>query len=260
MTGHEPPAGPGPLELLRIQAEAALDGRGRLAGCYGVTIASCASGQALWIGAEVPAPIADQLEAAFARSALPRDPTEAPPALEGCARILETTAGALARGAGPSYLIPPGTAVASEVVVERSDRPLPAGLRAANPGNWDPVEWGELLDGRLGPWTLVMAGAQAVSICHTPGAMTARAAECGVWTAPGFRGRGLAAATAAAWVPLVRAPGRWLYYSTDADNRSSQRVAERLGLRLLGWTWRLHRAPDRARRGVHPLCSLASAP
>src|SRR5689334_20188089 len=25
-------------------------------------------------------------------------------------------------------------------------------LRGANPGNWEPVEWDELLEGKLGPW------------------------------------------------------------------------------------------------------------
>ena len=54
------------------------------------------------------------------------------------------------------------------VRVERSDHPLSgslaAALRGANPGNWEPVEWDELLDGRLGPWTMVLDGDRAVSI------------------------------------------------------------------------------------------------
>jgi hypothetical protein len=33
--------------------------------------------------------------------------------------------------------------------------------------------------------------------------------------------------------------GRVLFYSTDAQNLSSQRVAARLGLRPIGWTWNL---------------------
>jgi RimJ/RimL family protein N-acetyltransferase len=96
-----------------------------------------------------------------------------------------------------------------------------------------------------------------VSICHTPGPLTPRGAECGVWTQPGFRGRGYATATAtaAAWAASLRPTGRILFYSTDADNRSSQRVAERLQLRPIGWTWRL-RAPDPRVEPVHPLSAL----
>src|SRR4029078_8440652 len=105
----------------------------------------------------------------------------------------------------------------------------------------------------------------AVSICHTPGPLRPRAAECGVWTQPSARGRGYAAATAAVWDDLLRPTGRILFYSADATNRSSQRVAERLRLRPIGWTWRLlapapHapavqppstlRGPLRPRRGV----------
>lgn len=32
----------------------------------------------------------------------------------------------------------------------RSDEPVPEWTRGGNPGNWEPVEWAELLDGRLG--------------------------------------------------------------------------------------------------------------
>jgi RimJ/RimL family protein N-acetyltransferase len=129
-------------------------------------------------------------------------------------------------------------------------------LRTANPGNWHDVEWHELLDGRLGPWTIVTEGDHAISICHTPRPVTERAAECGVWTDSRFRGRGYAAATAAAWVALVRAPQRYLFYSTEFANLSSQRVAQRLQLRPLGWTWRLHTAREDPRAHWHPLSSL----
>jgi predicted GNAT family acetyltransferase len=37
---------------------------------------------------------------------------------------------------------------------------------------------------------------RVVSICHTPRPVTARAAECGVWTHPAVRGRGYGAAAA----------------------------------------------------------------
>ena len=188
--------------------------------------------------------------------ARPVDPSEPPPALAACERILARVDGELTRSSGPSYVIPDDTESAVDTTIARSDGADTEALRGANPGNWHPIEWSELLDGKLGPWTVITNGERAISICHTPGALTKRAGECGVWTDPRYRGRGYAAATVAAWVPLVRAPGRHLFYSTDADNLSSQRVAHRLNLLEIGWTWRLHRPRGGEAEKLHPLCSL----
>jgi hypothetical protein len=62
------------------------------------------------------------------------------------------------------------------------------------------------------------------------------AAEVGVHTFPGFRGRGLAAAVTARWSALPALGERRLFYSTQTTNLSSRRVAERLGLTPLGST------------------------
>jgi len=59
-------------------------------------------------------------------------------------------------------------------------------------------------------------------------------ADVGVYTFPGFRGRGLAAAVTAAWSSLPELADRTLFYSTHLANRSSRRVIERLGLRRIG--------------------------
>jgi hypothetical protein len=244
------------LDLLRIRAEASFDDRGRIAGGYGITIASSTDGQALWIGADVPDALARELTAAFDRAPPASAPSAPPPALERCAELLASAGAAVQLRGGPSYQIPSETLLACDAPIVCSDTADLDRLRGANPGNWHPVEWGELLDGRLGPWAIVVHEGQAVSICHTPGPMTERAAECGVWTAPPFRSRGYAAATAAAWVPLVRSAARHLFYSTDADNRASQRVAARLGLDEIGWTWQLHRPLPQPADEVHPLSSL----
>jgi hypothetical protein len=245
---------PTDLELLAIQTERTLDAAGRLAGRYGITIACAPGAHAMWIGADVPDATAAELTAAFAATAPARDPAEPPPALDRCRRILGSDR-AVEHRAGPSFVFHDGVPPSPGAGIERSDLPLGAALRGANPGNWQPVEWDELLDGRLGPWTMVLDGDRAVSICHTPGPLSPRGAECGVWTQPGFRGRGHATATAAAWAEILRPTGRVLFYATDADNRSSRRVAERLQLRPIGWTWRLH-APDPADEPVHPLSAL----
>jgi hypothetical protein len=242
------------LELLGLQAEASFDDRGRLSGRYGATIAATADRSVLWIGADVPDALAAALIAAF-DPAPPPDPGARPPALERCRQLLEAGGHALSCTGGPSFVFTDAR-FASTARIVRSDTASLDALRGANPGNWHPVEWDELLDGRLGPWTMVLDGELVASICHTPGPLATRTAECGVWTRPAFRGRGHAAATTAAWADLLRPSGRTLFYSTDADNRSSQRVASRLGLRPIGWTWRLVPPPDPEVSSLHPLCSL----
>ncbi|MFF4779172.1 hypothetical protein ACFY05_40780 [Microtetraspora fusca] len=47
------------------------------------------------------------------------------------------------------------------------------------------------------------------------------------------------AATTTAWAGLLSADCPHLFYSTSADNLSSQRVAGRLGLRAIGRLWKL---------------------
>jgi hypothetical protein len=248
------------LELLKLQAEGSLDDRGRVAGLYGIKVACCEVGQALFIGAQVPDAMAGELARIFdqheaSRSPLARgsdsprfarlaDHSQPPAALEQCRPILGRS---LRVSGGPSYLIE-ATSFDAGIDIKRSD--LAKAFRIANPRNWHPIEWNELLDGILGPWTMALEGERVVSLCHTPGPMTARAAECGVWTDPAFRGRGYAAAVTSEWAAMLS--GRHLFYSTDAENLSSQRVAQRLKLRPLGWIWRLGPELDK----VHPLSTL----
>jgi hypothetical protein len=61
--------------------------------------------------------------------------------------------------------------------------------------------------------------------------------EVGVDTADGFGGRGLAAEAVAGWSRHPELGGRTRFYSTARSNVSSQRVTQRLGLRLLGATF-----------------------
>ncbi len=244
------------LELLTIQAEGAFDHRGRVVGWYGVTIPCSAAGQALWIGADVPDALASELAATFDPAPAWMVPAQPPPALEVCRRLLDGGGRALPCSGGPSFLIEAAPQLGSGLRIERSDASTEDVLRNANPGNWHPVEWDELLDGCLGPWAMAIEGGRIVSICHTPVPVTARGAECGVWTDPASRGRGYAAAVVSEWAAILRSSGRSLFYSTHADNLSSQRLAGRLQLRPLGWTWRFGRATRDEDDGVHPLCTL----
>jgi hypothetical protein len=83
------------------------------------------------------------------------------------------------------------------------------------------------------PCLAVLEGGRAVSACWLA-RRSARAAEAGVGTLPGFRGRGLAARATAAWARAVRELGLLPLYSTEWSNRSSRGVAARLGLTLYG--------------------------
>jgi RimJ/RimL family protein N-acetyltransferase len=172
---------------------------------------------------------------------------------------LEPACAPLSVEAGPTYLIEPDVRFEMRTHIARSDTSSGERLRHLNPGNWEHDEWDELLDGALGPWAMAVVDGRVVSICHTPGRMTERAAECGVWTHPDYRGRGYAAAVTATWADILRPGGRYLFYSTDAQNRSSQRVAARLGLRPIGWTWRLTGVDLEGRRSHrHPLSRQSS--
>ena len=99
-----------------------------------------------------------------------------------------------------------------------------------------------LLDGVLGPWAMARIDGRIVSICHCA-RLADKGAEAGVWTDPDFRGRGHAAAVVAEWASLLAPTGRHLFYSTFRENRSSQRVAARLGARQIGCLWEISRKP-----------------
>ena len=83
------------------------------------------------------------------------------------------------------------------------------------------------------PWCIALEGEEVAAI-----AFAARlgivGAEIGVYTFPNFRSRGFAAAVTASWSSMASLDGHALFYSTSRINRSSQRVAARLGLRLMG--------------------------
>ncbi len=250
-----------PLELLELAAGLSMDARRRIAGTCGVLLAVAPDGDRLFVGGDVPEPLVPVLHEAVrtAPRAPDPDPDGEPPALAACRALLAPLCAPLTARASPYYLIEPPLPSTAGAPIVRSDGAPDGGLRRLNPGNWEPDEWDDLLDGILGPWALAIAEGRVASICHTPVAMTARAAECGVWTHPDYRGRGYAGAVTAAWAALLYPSGRALFYSTDAGNRASQRVAARLQLRPLGRFWRLDRDDRGPRDPRHPLSRRAPA-
>lgn len=87
-----------------------------------------------------------------------------------------------------------------------------------------------------GSVTAVVVEGQAVALCFCA-RYTAQAAEAGIETAEGARGKGYASAAAALWATAVRASGRHPLYSTSWDNLASQGVARRIGALMYGEDW-----------------------
>ena len=83
------------------------------------------------------------------------------------------------------------------------------------------------------PWCAALDRETIVCVAFTA-RLSGRGAEVGVATTTRFRGRGLAAATTAAWASSPSLAGRVLFYSTEAANVSSLRVVDRLGLPFVG--------------------------
>ncbi len=237
-------------ELLEIEIETlwATDHRGRLVKSRGwngrtaphLVIAASNDGQIAAIGSDVADALAVELQAAVSGGSPSPDPATAPASIARCEQLLRDSLGPVELSAGPSYVIPLATAFESPAEVQRSDGDESEALRGQNPeaANWSPDEWRLLLDGAFGPWAVATVGKQIISICHCA-RLTDRGAEAGVWTDPDFRGQGHAAAVTAAWASLLAPSGRHLFYSTSATNLSSQRVAARLNLHLIGWMWQL---------------------
>lgn len=246
------------LELLEIQAEMSMDDHRRLAGVCGVMIATTSDEQLLFVGSAVSDTLVPALVDSVDKSPLAPAPNIEPPALAACREILAPSCAPLSLSASLYYQIEPHVRTETRTPSARSDVSPSERLRHLNPGNWGHDEWDELLDGALGPWAMAVVDGKVISICHTPGRMNERAAECGVWTHPDYRGRGYAAEMTATWADILRSSGRYLFYSTDAQNFSSQRVAARLWLRPIGRTWNLAKADPGQRDNRHPLSRRSS--
>lgn len=83
------------------------------------------------------------------------------------------------------------------------------------------------------PWCAAVEGEEIAAIAYAA-RLGAVGAEIGVYTFPGFRSRGFAAAVTASWSSMASLGSRMLFYGTSRSNRSSQRVTSRLGLRMIG--------------------------
>ncbi|MEV0820137.1 GNAT family N-acetyltransferase [Nonomuraea rubra] len=228
------------IDLLRIELGVIwrLDERGRLPGPEDMVIGVAAGGLTAAVARDVPDDLAERLLSLITPATpAPPDLATPPSVLAACRALLGGERVTIS--GGPTYLVTPPVPAPVAVDVLRSDSASHVHLVRSlpRPESWEPDEWAKLTGLSAGvPWAMVAEDGRVVSICHSA-RLTPLGAEAGTWTSPPYRGRGYAAATTSAWADQL--PGIHLFYSTSADNHSSQRVARRLALRPLGRLWHL---------------------
>jgi hypothetical protein len=167
------------------------------------------------------------------------DPAVQPSCLLGLTRLLSREAPIEAVSRGIIYRLPNGPAGECSADLISGDEPEGRALaaRLARDGMPQAVTGAGFLgvDDFWPPWCVALEAGHIAAVAFAA-RLGAIAAEVGVYTFPGYRGRGLAAAVTARWSSLPALGDRRLFYSTQTTNRSSQRVADRLGLARLGAT------------------------
>jgi ribosomal protein S18 acetylase RimI-like enzyme len=241
------------IELFEVAVEMSMDDRRRLDGVCGIVIATTGNESRLYIGSEVLDALVPVLADAFDKAPMPSSLTLEPAAISAVRELLAPACSPLSLNASLYYVVESPLRVEIRTCIVRSDSSEAQSLTNLNPGNWAKGEWQELVDGDLGPWAMALVDGRVVSICHTPRPMSDRAAECGVWTHPDYRGRGYASEVTAVWADILRPSGRYLFYSTLPENLASQRVADRLQLRPIGRTWNLLSPKPDVANQRHPL-------
>jgi hypothetical protein len=93
------------------------------------------------------------------------------------------------------------------------------------------------------PWCAVMKDG-AIAALAFAARLGTHAAQLGLISVPAWRSRGLGAAATAGWTHHTALADHQLFYSCSLENRSSQRVVQRLGLRLLGATFTVVAPPS----------------
>jgi hypothetical protein len=198
-------------------------------------IAGCAQGNVILIGHDVGEETARALLALAAGEPPFCEPGGAPVHLDEYIQLLAREAPVEKREPdGLLYSFPERLAYEHGAELVSSETPRGRRFLDGLPPGRQFAGWSHPVRGHIwAPWCLALHDGEIASIVETV-ATGAAGAECGVTTAPALRGRGFAAAAAAGWAALPPLRGRALFYGTNLSNRSSRRVTERLGLRLIG--------------------------
>lgn len=202
-----------------------------------VFFAGCAEGNIALVRQDVDERLAKAILERLGAAPPWIDVAEPPPGIGTICEDLRATTAVKAVTTSIIYALPNGGAAVADAAFACHDDAAGAALVARLERDGMPealTAAGFLsLDDFWAPWCVRLEGDEIAAI-----AIAARlgeaAAEIGVYTFPGFRGRGLAAALTARWSSLAALGGKTLFYSALTPNRSSHRVAERLGLRPIG--------------------------
>lgn len=225
---------PANLDLLAAEIDViwGVDSRGREEP-PSVVVGDAGTESVVYARTDVPTSVSDRIGGIVTDCGLPKSARLIQQALtESIGEVEETV--------GPSYICtnpaPQPAPPAGQLLV--SDETDPYALADVHiPPTWDEDEWQRLLHGRVGPWAMVLDDGQMLSMCHSariaPGGV-----EAGIWTADHARGQGLAAMCTAAWAHACRELPGDVFFSTDAYNIASQRVAARLQLPPIGQLWK----------------------
>ncbi|GBF73418.1 hypothetical protein PA598K_01707 [Paenibacillus sp. 598K] len=144
--------------------------------------------------------------------------------LAGVIRILAKHSGINKIWMGPAFVFPQG-------IIDDSDAVLVTEENTSLLERGFPHLLSELHS--RGPCYMMLADHMAVSVCYSA-RYNDRAAEAGVETLEGYRGRGYTTRAAASWAHVIRQSGRIPLYSTSWDNYASQSIARRLQLHRYG--------------------------
>jgi hypothetical protein len=149
--------------------------------------------------------------------------------LEGRIWTGKTAEARLCQTGGPAFTFPDVIAPPAEAMIVEDERLLQRNFRG----------WvaGEIAAGRS-PVMAICEDGYPVSICFCA-RRSDGAAEAGLETAAGFRGRGFGQRVTVAWACAIRASGRIPLYSTAWTNQASLTVARKLGLLAYASSWSL---------------------
>jgi GNAT acetyltransferase-like protein len=203
-------------------------------------LAGCADGNIFGMRADVP----DDLTAALEDLADDEPPFIHPAVPKHLERYLSLFGadGSAAHNFGLIYDLPHALSYESKARLIGSDSEEGRGLMRSWAADGVPEGLFELGFRKIAdfwtPWCAAAIDDEIASIAFAA-RLSDIGAELGLATAKAYRGRGLGAAATAGWSRLPMLRSRTLFYSTDRDNVSSQRVTARLGLRLRGASLRI---------------------
>lgn len=202
----------------------------------------CQQGNVFAVRGDVGDPIAQAVLALSAGEAPWSDPVNPPGCLTAAIDLLARGGAATTITRGIVYRLPQETWFEHPARIVRADTPAGEDFRGRIADHGFPPSLLGMGFKELGhlwaPWCAALDGEKIAALAFAA-RLGGEGAEIGVATGPEFRRRGFAAAATAAWSRLPALGDRALFYSTQTTNRSSQRVAARLGLRQIGSSLRV---------------------